>query len=79
MAGMVKVRVATMIGLRKTTNLRHHTESYWQIMMVVYHSRKGRIEGQIVSIIMSSWAGVVEWLFSLKESPLLQNRSCLPI
>lgn len=51
---MVKVRAATIIGLRKTTNLRHHTESYWQIMMVVYHSGKGRIEGQIVGIIISS-------------------------
>ena len=66
MAGTVKVRAATIIGLRKTTNLRYHTESYWQIMMVVYHSGKERIEGQIVGIIMSSWAGVVEWLFCAK-------------
>lgn len=79
MAGKVKVRATTMIGLRKTTNLRNHAESYWQIMMAVYHSGKERIEEQIVDIIMSSWAGVVEWLFWLKESALLQNRSCLPI
>ena len=48
---MVKMRVATMIGLRKTANLMHNTESYWQIMMVVYPSGKGRIGVQIVGII----------------------------